>query len=167
MPRPRTVVAVQFALTLAACGDGSTAGAEGGANAETVTAIARCHAAWERVVSRNVVRGGLDFARVAADRGDLDAFLACVRRLDPTKLAEPDRLAFLSNAYNALVTTPSSAATRRSNRCAELARAQASPLLGDLVLGHAGPEQGDGFVAPHLVDVEGRARGGGCGDFAW
>lgn len=99
------LLAALFALPLPACGDGSPsshppAGEAGGGAA---TEIARCHAAWDRVVSAHVVRGGIDYAAVAADRGDLDAFLACVRRVDPAKLPEAGRLAFLVNAYNALV----------------------------------------------------------------
>lgn len=98
-------------LLLPACGDsGSTAVAdgEGDATAPTVRTGAaadldRCHAAWDRVVSRHVVRGGIDYAAVAADRADLDTFLACIHRIDPAKLPEPHRVAFLTNAYNALV----------------------------------------------------------------
>jgi hypothetical protein len=112
MRNPRQLLlAALVALLLPACSDGgSTAVADGevaAGQARTAGAagseIDRCHAAWDRVVSQHVVRGGVDYAAVAADRGDLDAFLACVRRIDPAKLPEPDRLAFLANAYNALV----------------------------------------------------------------
>jgi hypothetical protein len=93
-------------LSLPACGDGgSTAVADADATPQAARTgeLDRCHAAWNRVVSRHVVRGGIDYAAVAADRADLDTFLACVRRTDPSKLSEPDRVAFFSNAYNALV----------------------------------------------------------------
>lgn len=111
----QVLLTVLAALLLPACGDGgSTAVADGEAAAHQAAAgqaprraaaddLGRCHAAWDRVVSRHAVRGGVDYAAVAADRGDLDAFLACVRRIDPARLSEPDRVAFLSNAYNALV----------------------------------------------------------------
>jgi hypothetical protein len=106
----RLLLPVLVALLLPACGDeGSAAGAAAAqpaaAAARTAAAadLGRCHAAWDRVVSRHVVRGGIDYAAVAADRADLDAFLACVRRIDPAKLPEPDRVAYLSNVYNALV----------------------------------------------------------------
>jgi hypothetical protein len=106
----RLALAALVVLLLPACGDGgSAAGAAASAQpAATATEraaadLGRCHAAWDRVVSRHVVRGGVDYAAVAADRSDLDAFLACVRRIDPARLPEPDRLAFLTNAYNALV----------------------------------------------------------------
>jgi hypothetical protein len=106
----RLLLPVLVALLLPACGDeGSAAGAAAAqpptAAARTAAAsdLGRCHAAWDRVVSQHVARGGIDYAAVAADRADLDAFLACVRRIDPAKLPEPDRVAYLSNVYNALV----------------------------------------------------------------
>ncbi|HEX2165494.1 MAG TPA: DUF547 domain-containing protein [Thermoanaerobaculia bacterium] len=97
------VLAACFVLPLPACGDGSAASGAAGEASGAAAEVARCHAAWDRVVSERVVRGGVDYAAVAADRGDLDAFLACVRRVDPGRLPEPARLAFLVNAYNALV----------------------------------------------------------------
>lgn len=111
MPRARQLLLTALvALLLPACGDsGSTAVADGERAAgqaprgAAAADLGRCHAAWDRVVSRHVVRGGIDYAAVAAGRADLDAFLACIRRIDPAKLPEPDRVAFLSNAYNALV----------------------------------------------------------------
>ena len=104
------LLTVLFVALLPACGDGgSTAVADGepavgqAPRGAAASVVDRCHAAWGRVVSRHVVRGGVDYAAVAADRGDLDAFLACVRRIEPTRLPEPERVAFLTNAYNALV----------------------------------------------------------------
>lgn len=104
------LLTVVVALLLPACGEGGSAAvadgeaAAGEAQRGAASAdLRRCHAAWDRVVSRHAVRGGVDYAAVKADRGDLDAFLACVRRIDPARLPEPDRLAFLTNAYNALV----------------------------------------------------------------
>lgn len=100
----RLVLAALVVLLLPACGEGgSAAGAAAPAPPAAAADLGRCYAAWDRVVSRHVVRGGVDYAAVAADRGDLDAFLGCVRRIDPARLPEPDRLAFLTNAYNALV----------------------------------------------------------------
>jgi hypothetical protein len=111
MQRARQLLlTVLVALLLPACSDGgSTAVADGEAAAgqaprgAAASDLGRCHAAWDRVVSRHAVRGGVDYAAVAADRADLDAFLACVRRIDPARLPEPERVAFLTNAYNALV----------------------------------------------------------------
>ncbi|HEX2253814.1 MAG TPA: DUF547 domain-containing protein, partial [Thermoanaerobaculia bacterium] len=60
-------------------------------------------AAWDRLARKHVRDGGVDYAAVARDRADLDAFLAHVRRTDPAKLPTNDRLAFLTNAYNAVV----------------------------------------------------------------
>ena len=107
-PLARFLLTALVVLLLPACGeDGSRVAAADAAAAEaprTARAeLTECQQTWNRVVRRNVVRGGVDYARVKADRGDLDAFLACVRRIDPAKLAEADRVAFLSNAYNALV----------------------------------------------------------------
>lgn len=119
----RLLLPALVALLLPACGDGGSAAVADGAaaiadapatdsaapaapaarSAAPAADLDRCHAAWDRVVSRHVVRGGIDYAAVAADRTDLDAFLACVRRIDPARLAEPDRVAYLSNVYNALV----------------------------------------------------------------
>lgn len=108
----RSLLAALVVLLLPACGEGASRAAAAHAAAADAAAeaprtaraeLAECQMAWNRVVRRNVVRGGVDYARVKADRGDLDAFLACVRRIDPAKLAEPDRVAYLSNVYNALV----------------------------------------------------------------
>lgn len=111
MPRPRQLLlSALVALLLPACSDeGSAAGAAAAqpaaaaARTGAATDLGRCHATWDRVVSQHVARGGIDYAAVAAGRADLDAFLACIRRIDPAKLPEPDRVAYLSNVYNALV----------------------------------------------------------------
>jgi hypothetical protein len=64
--------------------------------------------AWARVLSRHVdAKGRIDFAGIAADRGDLDAYVAWVARVSP--VSDPSmfptreaRLAYYINAYNAL-----------------------------------------------------------------
>lgn len=60
-------------------------------------------AAWDRALHRHQRDGGLDYAALAADRGDLDAFLASLATVDPARLGGDQRLAFWINAYNAVV----------------------------------------------------------------
>lgn len=59
--------------------------------------------AWDRVLHRYVIDGGVDYASLAADHADLDAFLASLRDVDPEGLGEADRLAFWIDSYNAVV----------------------------------------------------------------
>ncbi len=65
-------------------------------------------AAWSRVLSRHVDEGGrIDFAGLAKDRADLDAFVAYVGDVSPPSSPDefPTReavLAYYLNAYNAL-----------------------------------------------------------------
>jgi Protein of unknown function, DUF547 len=61
-------------------------------------------AAWGRALELAQHRGGLDYARLAADRSALDAYLASLAEARPESWEEPERLAFWINAYNAVVT---------------------------------------------------------------
>lgn len=65
---------------------------------------AAAQAAWARVLLRFVdARGAVDFAALAADRGDLDSYLRYVADTPLASLPEgPPRLAHMINAYNAL-----------------------------------------------------------------
>jgi Protein of unknown function, DUF547 len=60
-------------------------------------------AAWDRALHRYGHAGGLDYAGLKADRGDLDAFLASLAGVDLQRLTRDQRLAFWINAYNAVV----------------------------------------------------------------
>lgn len=47
--------------------------------------------------------GVVDYAKLSADRSDLDAYLASLAGVDPDKLgSKPEKLAFWINAYNAI-----------------------------------------------------------------
>jgi hypothetical protein len=118
-PIPRTVLtlAVAFAVALAVPGcsadaeptsevddpervDPATAtrdaqGSSGGSGGPT--------AAWGRVLSKYHDDGGIDYAGLKRDRGDLDRYLASLESADPSKMGEDERLAFWINAYNAVV----------------------------------------------------------------
>jgi hypothetical protein len=61
-------------------------------------------AAWGQALDLAHHRGGLDYARLAADRSGLDAYLASLAAARPESWGEPERLAFWINAYNAVVT---------------------------------------------------------------
>jgi hypothetical protein len=59
--------------------------------------------AWARVLARVQHDGGLDYAGLAADRGDLDRVLISLANASLEGASVPQRLAFWSNAYNAVV----------------------------------------------------------------
>ena len=59
--------------------------------------------AWGRVLDRYAIDGGLDYAGLAADRADLDAFLAALETAEPAGWSSAEQIAFWSNAYNAVV----------------------------------------------------------------
>lgn len=67
------------------------------------------HADWGRVLARFVdARGRVDYQALAADRADLDRYLAAVGAVSPRNRPDlfpgrEDRLAYYLNAYNALV----------------------------------------------------------------
>ncbi len=61
------------------------------------------HESWHRVLERHGRGGGLDYAGLAADRGDLDRFLADLAGARPAAWPAGERLAFWINAYNAVV----------------------------------------------------------------
>lgn len=60
-------------------------------------------AAWDRLLREHAERGGLDYAAVKADRGDLDRFLGSLRSARPSGMGEAEAMAFWVNAYNAVV----------------------------------------------------------------
>lgn len=82
------------ALSILACGDAAAAEGEMSAGGP---------AAWDRVVRAHVVDGGVDYAALKRDPGDLETYLAYLRRTDPSSLGPSQRLAFWLNAYNAVV----------------------------------------------------------------
>lgn len=62
------------------------------------------HSAYDTVLARHVVEGGVDYAALKAERGVLDRYLqrlAAVTRDEFAAWPEPDRIAYLINAYNA------------------------------------------------------------------
>ncbi len=59
--------------------------------------------AWDRVLHAHENRGGMDYAALAADRKDLDAFLGSLAAVQPKALGKKEALAFWINAYNAVV----------------------------------------------------------------
>lgn len=61
------------------------------------------HAAWARVLATRVSpTGTVDFAGLAEDSGDLDAYVAWLARERDAATDDEERLAHLVNAYNAL-----------------------------------------------------------------
>jgi hypothetical protein len=92
------VVLILMAAVLPACADA------GGQEEGTAMGEGRpATAAWDRVLRAHGRDGGLDYAGLKADRGDLDAYLASLETVDPEGLSEPERLALWTNAYNAVV----------------------------------------------------------------
>jgi hypothetical protein len=59
------------------------------------------HGRWERLLSRHVKNGLVDYAGMKADERDLDAYLADLERIDSRTLSRIDQFAFFINAYNA------------------------------------------------------------------
>lgn len=102
-----TAFVATFAILLVtACGDASAGNTEGSA----VSAAGQSGGsggpateAWNRALTEHAVDGGVRYASLKRDRGDLDTFLASVATTKPASLPEAERLAFLINAYNALV----------------------------------------------------------------
>lgn len=58
---------------------------------------------WAGLLAEHQHAGGLDYAGMAADRGDLDRFVASLGAAKPGSWSEADQIAFWSNAYNAVV----------------------------------------------------------------
>ncbi len=88
---------VAAGLVIAACGEASEPAAEGAMGPKTETGVA----AWGRVLAAHARDGGIDYAALAADRGDLDAFLEGLA--GPPPAGEAAQMAFWINAYNAVV----------------------------------------------------------------
>ena len=68
-----------------------------------VSEVAFDTAPWKRTLDAYARDGGLDYAGLAADREDLDLFLAGLEAATPLGWEVPDQIAFWSNAYNAVV----------------------------------------------------------------
>lgn len=76
----------------------------GRAQAAAATGPDRDHAAWSRLLGRHVSHGLVDYAALARDRAELDAYLGsleAVERSDLEAWPRADQLAFWINAYNA------------------------------------------------------------------
>ncbi len=58
---------------------------------------------WSRALEIGFADGGLDYAALAADSEDLDLYLASLRDARPEEAGRAGRIAFYSNAYNAVV----------------------------------------------------------------
>jgi len=79
------------------------AAATAGAAATAAAAAGPATPAWDRALQRHQRDGGLDYAALETDRGDLDAFLASLAGVEPGRLGRDEQLAFWINAYNAVV----------------------------------------------------------------
>ncbi len=59
--------------------------------------------AWDSALEAHGHAGGMDYAALAADRGELDAFLRSLSAVRPAEMSKQEALAFWINAYNAVV----------------------------------------------------------------
>lgn len=59
--------------------------------------------AWARVLDEHHRHGGIEYAGLKRDRGDLDRYLASLADAQPSRMGKDERLAFWINAYNAVV----------------------------------------------------------------
>ncbi len=73
------------------------------ASAESPSGAPPATGAWDRVLHAHGNRGGMDYAALAADRGDLDAFLHSLAAARPQAMEKREALAFWIDAYNAVV----------------------------------------------------------------
>ncbi len=92
----RLAAAVATAQLVAGCGPSPASSGEAGAATGDVEAWGRVLAAYER-------DGGVDYAALAADRSDLDRYLASLPAVRPELGSRQQQIAFWSNAYNAVV----------------------------------------------------------------
>lgn len=95
--------AVLAAVLAAACSGEASGGGPGSSAGQGGRSGGPATDAWDRVLERYAADGGVRYAALKRDRAGLDAFLASVARTRPASLPEPERLAFLVNAYNAIV----------------------------------------------------------------
>ena len=113
-PSPRRAAALAAALLVAlavpGCGADAATDAAGSSAEAAEAAEDRAEgraegplAAWGRVLAKHHRDGGVDYAALKRDRGDLDRFLASLAGAEPAKMSEDERLAFWINAYNAVV----------------------------------------------------------------
>jgi hypothetical protein len=98
--RLATLAATAALLALAApgCRAGADPAADGGSGGGGEGA-----AAWGRALAAHAEDGGLDYAALKRDRGDLDRFLRSLRAARPGQMSDAEALAFWINAYNAVV----------------------------------------------------------------
>lgn len=59
-------------------------------------------APWARVLDQFWVRGGLDYSGLQADSEDLESYLSSLAQARPAEASREERIAFWSNAYNAV-----------------------------------------------------------------
>jgi hypothetical protein len=59
------------------------------------------HAPWDALLKEHVSEGLVDYAGMARDRAQLDAYLADLGEAEPESLSTPEQVAFWANAYNA------------------------------------------------------------------
>jgi hypothetical protein len=91
-------------FNLAACGDGASEGVEDSQPVNEASASGGFdNSAWSRALELYARDGGLDYAALAADRSDLDAFLGGLEAANPAGWSTEEQIAFWSNAYNAVV----------------------------------------------------------------
>jgi len=107
-PSLALTLAAAVLLTLA-CGNatGDPAGDAEGRDSEMSQSASSSNrggtAAWDRVLRAHAADGGIDYAALQKDTGDLETYLDYVAATDPASMSEDGRLAFLTNAYNAYV----------------------------------------------------------------
>ncbi len=100
--------ALLVALAVPGCGADAATDPEGSSSeaAEAAGSQGRAEgplAAWGRVLEEHHRDGGIDYAALKRDRGDLDRYLASLADAEPSKMKKDERLAFWINAYNAVV----------------------------------------------------------------
>jgi hypothetical protein len=76
---------------------------EAGARLASVDAGRPDTDAWGRVLGRHARAGGVDYQALSKDRADLDRYLQSLRDVDPSGWSREERIAFWTNAYNAVV----------------------------------------------------------------
>lgn len=88
-----------FFPLLPACDEPS----EAGASPASADAGRPDTGAWGRVLGKYARSGGVDYQGLSKDRADLDAYLRSLQGVDPSGWSREARIAFWTNAYNAVV----------------------------------------------------------------
>jgi hypothetical protein len=97
----RFTLGVSFLSVVCACTGASEVSAASQASSGTFD---QNHALWTKVLAAHVRDDGFDYAKLKADRGDLDRYVASLEAVKPEEFAKwskPDRFAFWIDAYNA------------------------------------------------------------------